>query len=89
MSVSKERRCRNPSFRNLWEFLRVRTFRDGQGRAPLITENVETDAAVAVDVRVVDASCEVDFRRLEWIIWTKSQHWLLTNRVSSRIPVGK
>ena len=45
-----------------------RTFRYRQRRAPLISENVETDAAIAVDVWVVDAGCEVDLRRLEWVV---------------------
>jgi hypothetical protein len=40
-------------------------FRDGQGRAPLILENVEADATVAVDVGVIDLGCEADFGRLE------------------------
>jgi hypothetical protein len=46
----------------------ILTFRDGQSRTPLITQNVETDATIAVDVRVVYASCKVDFRGLEWVI---------------------
>jgi len=43
-------------------------FRDGQSRAPLISENVETDASIGIDVGVVDAGSEVDFRRLERIV---------------------
>lgn len=34
----------------------------------MVTENVQTDAAVRVDVGVVDASSEVDLRRLEGVI---------------------
>jgi hypothetical protein len=45
-----------------------RTFGDGQGGTPLITQNVQADAAVRVDVGVVDASCEVDLGRLEWVV---------------------
>ena len=44
------------------------TFRDGQGGAPLVSENVETNTAVAVDVGVVDASGEVDLGRLEGVV---------------------
>lgn len=44
------------------------TFRDCQGRAPLVTENVKTDAAVRVDVGVVDPSVKVDLWRLEWVV---------------------
>lgn len=42
--------------------------RDGQSRAPLISQNIQADAAIRVDVRVVDARREVDFRRLEGIV---------------------
>jgi hypothetical protein len=44
------------------------TFGDGQRRAPLIPQDVETDAAVRVDVRVVDAGGEVDLWRLERVV---------------------
>lgn len=44
------------------------TFRDCQRRAPLVSQNVEANAAVGVDVGVVDASCEVNFRGLERIV---------------------
>lgn len=44
------------------------TFRDGQSRAPLITQDVETDGSVGVDVWVVDAGGEVDLWRLEWVV---------------------
>lgn len=46
----------------------IGTFADGQSWAPLITENVETDAAVGVDVGVVDAGGEVDLGRLEGVV---------------------
>ena len=43
-------------------------FRDGEGRTPLILEDVKTDASVGVDIRVVDSGAEGDFRRLERIV---------------------
>lgn len=49
----------------------LRTFRDGESWAPLISEYVEADATVAIDVRVVDSSGEVDFRRLEGVVCWK------------------
>lgn len=45
-----------------------RTLRDGQCRAPLVPEDIQTDAAVGVDVGVVDAGGEVDLGRLEWVV---------------------
>ena len=44
------------------------TFADGQSRAPLVSQNVQADAAVGVDVGVVDAGGEVDFRGLEGVV---------------------
>ena len=44
------------------------TFRDGQSRAPLVSQNVQADASIAVDVGVVDAGGEVDLGRLEWVV---------------------
>lgn len=44
------------------------TFGDGQSRAPLVPQDVQTDTAVAVDVGVVDAGGEVDFWRLEGVV---------------------
>lgn len=46
----------------------TRTFRDGQSWTPLISQNVEADAAVGVDVGVVDASGEVDLWGLERVV---------------------
>jgi len=46
-------------------------FADGQGRAPLITENVEADATIGVDVRVIYACGEVDLWWLERIVRRK------------------
>jgi hypothetical protein len=44
------------------------TFRDGQSRAPLVSQNVQADATVRVDVGVVDAGGEVDLGRLERVV---------------------
>ncbi len=44
------------------------TFRDRQRWTPLITQDIQADAAIRVDVWVIDAGGEVDFRRFEWIV---------------------
>ena len=44
------------------------TFRDGECWAPLVPQYVQANAAVAVDVRVVDAGGEVDLWWLEWVV---------------------
>lgn len=44
------------------------TFGDGQSRAPLVSKNIETNATITIDIRVVDSSREVDLRRLEWVV---------------------
>lgn len=44
------------------------TFTNSQRRAPLIPQNVQTDATVAVDVRVINAGGEVDLRGLEGVV---------------------
>jgi hypothetical protein len=41
---------------------------NGQSGAPLVAQDVEADAAVAVDVGVVDAGGEVDLGRLEGVV---------------------
>lgn len=43
-------------------------FADRQSRAPLVSKNVQADAAVGVDVGVVDASGEVHLRGLEGVV---------------------
>jgi hypothetical protein len=48
------------------------TFRNGQRRRPLIPQNVKTDRTVGIDVRVVDASGEVDLGRLEGVVGGES-----------------
>lgn len=47
---------------------RRRTLRDGQCRAPLVPEDIQADAAVRVDVRVVDLGLERDLGRLERVV---------------------
>lgn len=44
------------------------TFGDGQSRAPLVSQNVQADTAIRVDVRVVNTGSEVDLRRLEGVV---------------------
>ncbi len=44
------------------------TFGYCESRTPLVTKDVQTDAAVGVDVRVVDSGGEVHFWRLEWVV---------------------
>ena len=42
--------------------------RDGQGGRPLVLEDVQTDRAVGVDVRVVDFRRELHLRGLEGVV---------------------
>ena len=48
-----------------FEFL---TFGNGQSRAPLVPQDIQADAAVGVDIGMVDPSGEVDLGRLEGIV---------------------
>ena len=48
-----------------------RTFRNGQRWRPLVSQNVQADGAVGVDIRVVDAGGEVDLGRLEGVVCGK------------------
>jgi len=43
-------------------------FGDGESRAPLVSQNVQADAAIRVDVWVVNAGGEVDLRGLEGVV---------------------
>lgn len=55
----------------VWQIVKgvvLLTFRDGESRAPLVSQDVQTDAAVGVDVGVIDASGEVDLGRLEGVV---------------------
>src|SRR3569833_1585676 len=45
-----------------------RTFRYGQGWAPLVSQDVQADAAVGVDVRKVNACGKIDIGRLERVV---------------------
>lgn len=47
---------------------RQENFGNGQSRTPLVPQDVQADAAVGVDIWVVDASGEVDLGRLEWVV---------------------
>ena len=44
------------------------TFGDGQGRAPLVSQDIQADAAVGIDVWVVDTCCKVYLGRLERVV---------------------
>jgi hypothetical protein len=44
------------------------TFANGQSRAPLVSEDVQADASVRVDVGVVDPRGEVDLGGLEGVV---------------------
>ena len=50
---------------NVW---RVRTLANGERWAPLVSQNVQADASVRVDVGMVDAGSEVDLRGLERVV---------------------
>jgi hypothetical protein len=50
------------------EIWRSRTLANGKSGAPLVSQNVEADAAVGVDVGVIDAGGEVDLRGLERVV---------------------
>jgi len=43
--------------------------RNSKSRAPLLFEDVEANAAIAVDVRMKYLCSERNLRRLEWIVW--------------------
>ena len=47
------------------------TFGDCKCWAPLITKDIQANAAVGVDVRVIDASGEIDLGWLERIVGRK------------------
>jgi len=46
-------------------------FRYGQSWRPLTTQNVQTNATVAIDVRMINSRSESDFRRFKRIIGRK------------------
>ncbi len=47
------------------------TFGNCEGRAPIVLEDVKTDAALIVDIAVVDLGLKVDARGLEGVIGGK------------------
>ena len=51
-----------------WAGKNAHTFGDSQRGAPLISQNIQADAAVGVDIGVVDAGREVDLWWLERIV---------------------
>jgi len=44
-------------------------FGDGEGRGPVVLEDVQTDGALTVDVAVIDACTEQYLRWFERIFW--------------------
>lgn len=48
--------------------LRVPTFGNSQRRTPLISQNVQTDTAIGIDVGVVDPCGEVDLGGLKRVV---------------------
>lgn len=46
----------------------ILTLGNGQGWTPLVSQNIQADTTVAVDVRVIDTGCEVDLGRLEGVV---------------------
>merc|ERR1719272_313330 len=45
--------------------------RDGQCRAPLVFQDVQTDSAIRIDVAVIDLCCEMELRWLEGVVRRK------------------
>lgn len=43
--------------------------RDGQGRTPVVLEDVQTDHALAVNVTVIDSCSEGNLRGFKRIVW--------------------
>ena len=46
----------------------MRTLANGERWTPLVSQNIQADASVRVDVGVVDAGSEVDFRGLKRVV---------------------
>lgn len=44
------------------------TFRDSESRAPVVFQNIKTDAALVIDIAVVDLSLKLDTRRFEGVV---------------------
>jgi hypothetical protein len=47
------------------------TFANRQCRAPLVTQDIQANAAIAVDVGMIYPCGKVDFWRLEWVVGGK------------------
>ena len=50
-----------------WYFKKL-TLRDGQCRRPLVSQDVETNRTIGIDVRMVNLGREADFGGLEWVV---------------------
>jgi len=74
---------------------RKQYFRDGEGGAPLVPQDVQTDTAVRVDVGVIDAGGEVNLGRLERVVGREvnreeedtSGVWRVTRTHDRSLPV--
>jgi hypothetical protein len=71
------------------------TLADGERGAPLVSQDVQADASVRVDVGVVDAGGEVDLRGLEGVVGGEvdceekdtSRVWRVAGTHDGRLPV--
>jgi hypothetical protein len=54
----------------------------------LVSQNIETDGAVGVDVRVVDLGREGDLGGFEGVVW-EGQDAVVVRSLVTNIPVGK
>ena len=52
-----------------WDYL---TFRDGERWRPLISQNIQANATIGIDIWVIDAGCEVNLWWLERVICWES-----------------
>jgi hypothetical protein len=50
----------------------LRTFRNSQSGRPLISQNVQTNGSVGVDVGVIDLGREADLGRFERVVGRES-----------------
>lgn len=68
---SKTRTYQSNPISSISETMCYDTFGYCQGWTPLIPQDVQAYAAVRVDIWMIDASREIDFWWLEWIIGGK------------------
>lgn len=74
---------------------RKQNLRNGEGRAPLVPQDIQTDTSVRVDVGVVNASGEVNLGRLERVVGREvdgeeentSGVWRVARTHDSSLPV--